>query len=88
MNNPFIVSTLEEAANEGYRQGFEEGYTAARIVVKMVADAWRKEPWAYDLDGALKGLDMSREKAVEMMGTPKFITAAVPVAAQPTNKVQ
>ena len=40
------------------------------MVVEMVAEAWRKEPYAYDLDGAVKALEMSREKAVAMMGPP------------------
>lgn len=88
MNMPVIISTLEEAAREGYRQGFEEGYAAARMVVEAVAAAWRKEPWAYDLDGAMKALDMSREKAVEMMGSPEFTVSRAPVAAPPTNQSQ
>lgn len=63
-----IVRSITDAAQEGYAQGFQEGYQAACLVVEMVAEAWRKEPYAYDLDGAVKALEMSREKAVAMMG--------------------
>lgn len=72
MEHILYVSTLEEAATEGYRQGFEEGYAAARMVIESVVTAWRQEPHAYDLEGALKALDMSREKAKEMLGSPIY----------------
>ena len=49
----------------------------------MVAEAWRKEPYAYDLDGAVKALEMSREKAVAMMGTPSFEVVPVHVPPMP-----
>ena len=63
-----IVGSIKDAAPAGYAQGLQEGYQAACMVVKAVAEAWRKEPYAYDLDGAVKALEMSREKAVAMMG--------------------
>ena len=58
-----LVASIKDAAHAGYAQGFQEGYQAACMVVEMVAEAWRKEPYAYDLDGAVKALEMSREKA-------------------------
>lgn len=45
--------------------------------------AWWKEPYAYDLDGAVKALEMSREKAVAMMGTPSFEVTPAPVQPMP-----
>ena len=53
------------------------------MVVEMVAEAWRKEPYAYDLDGAVKALEMSREKAVAMMGPPSFEVVPVHVPPMP-----
>ena len=87
MKGQMIVSTLAGAANEGYRQGFEEGYAAARLTIEVVVKAWRKEPWAYDLEGALTALDLSREKAVELMGTPVFVVSPVPVVVPDSNIV-
>lgn len=80
-----IVRSITDAAQEGYAQGFQEGYQAACMVVEMVAEAWRKEPYAYDLDGAVKALEMSREKAVEMMGTPSFEVVPVHVLPMPNT---
>mgnify|MGYP000009653481 FL=1 len=78
-----IVGSIKDAAHAGYAQGFQEGYQAACMVVKAVAEAWRKEPYAYDLDGAVKALEMSREKAVAMMGTPSFEVNPAPVQPMP-----
>lgn len=80
-----IVGTIKEAAHTGYRQGFDEGYRAAYLVIEALAEAWRKESWAYDLESAVKALDMSRGKAVEMMGTPHFEVAPVPVHPSTTT---
>lgn len=88
MQKVLVVQTLEEAVNEGYRQGFEEGYAAARMVIESVVTAWRQEPHAYDLEGALKALDLSREKAKEMLGTPKYVVSGVYAAAPGSNVSQ
>ena len=84
MRRTVAVTTFEEAATEGYRQGFDEGYAAARLTVELVVKAWQKEPWAYDLEGALKALDMSRNNAEELLGTPNFTVTTVS-AATPTS---
>ena len=78
-----LVASIKDAAHAGYAQGFQEGYQTACMVVEMVAEAWRKEPYAYDLDGAVKALEMSREKAVAMMGTPSFEVVPVHVPPMP-----
>lgn len=78
-----LAASIKDAAHAGYAQGFQEGYQAACMVVEMVAEAWRKEPYAYDLDGAVKALEMSREKAVGMMGTPSFEVVPVHVSPMP-----
>ena len=78
-----LVASIKDAAHAGYAQSFQEGYQAACMVVEMVAEAWRKEPYAYDLDGAVKALEMSREKAVAMMGPPSFEVVPVHVPPMP-----
>lgn len=67
-----IVGTVREAAHTGYDQGFREGYQAACLVVETLAQAEKEGGWLYGADGILKALEMSREKAVEMLGTPRF----------------
>lgn len=51
--------------------------------LRLWPEAWRKEPYAYDLDGAVKALEMSREKAVAMMGSPSFEVTPAPVQPMP-----
>lgn len=34
-----IVGTIKEAAHTGYRQGFDEGYRAAYLVIEALAEA-------------------------------------------------
>ena len=80
-----IVGTIKESVNTGYSQGFVEGYQAACLVIEVLAEASRNEPCAYDLEGAVMALDMSREKAVEMMGTPRFEVAPVHVHPSTTT---
>lgn len=48
-----LVASIKDAAHAGYAQGFQEGYQAACMVVEMVAEAWRKEPYAYETWTAL-----------------------------------
>lgn len=88
MDMPIVARTIEDAANEGYRIGFAEGYAAARTVLKTVVEAWRAEPQYYDLEGALQALDMSREEAAEMLGLPKFKICGIAPAADSTDTMQ
>lgn len=68
----YLVRGIEEAAYAGYRQGWNDGYNAARLTVELVVDAWRKDPMNFDVESALKALDMSKEKAWEMLSRDKF----------------
>ena len=77
MSNTFSKNEVERIINETYGTGFDEGYAAARLTVELVVKAWRQEPFAYDLEAALKALDMSKDKAKEMLGTPSYTVAAV-----------
>ena len=76
----YIVKGTEEAARAGYRQGFEDGWDAARMTVELVVNAWRRDPAGFDVESALKALDMSREKAREMLARDKFSAVFVPLA--------
>ena len=77
-----VVGTVKEVVRAAYAQGFCEGYDAARLVVEVLANEERRGG-LYGAEGILKALDMSREKAVEMMGAPKFLLARVPVMPGP-----
>ena len=74
----YLVKGTEEAARAGYRQGWEDGYEAARLTVELVVDAWRKDPTGFDVESAVKALDMSREKAREMLARDKFTVRCIP----------
>lgn len=80
-----IVGTIKEAAHTGYSQGFVEGYQAACLVVDVLAKAEKEGDGLYTAGGILKALDMSREKAVEMMGSPRFEVAPVHVHPSTTT---
>ena len=80
-NKTVIVGTIKEAAHTGYDQGFREGYQAACLVVEALAEAEKAGNGLYAAGGILEALEMSRKKAVEMMGTPRFEVA--PVYAHP-----
>lgn len=76
----YIVKGTEEAARAGYRQGFEDGWDAARMTVELVVDAWRRDPAGFDAESALKALGMSREKAREMLARDKFRVTPLPTS--------
>lgn len=80
-NEDMLAKTVKEAAYEFYGRGFSDGYQAARMAIEALVEAWRLEPEAYDLESALKVLDASKEKAVEMMGTPDIDVVPVKVHA-------
>ncbi|WP_297260860.1 hypothetical protein [uncultured Desulfovibrio sp.] len=77
-----VVGTVEDVARAAYVQGFCEGYDAARLVVEVLANEERRGG-LYGAEGILKALDMSRDKAVEMMGTPKLVLERVSVTPGP-----
>lgn len=81
----YLVQGVEEAIRAGYRQGFEDGWAAARLTVELVVNAWRKDPTGFDVESALKALDISREKAREMLARDKFNAVFVPLA-EPEQK--
>ena len=76
----YLVQGVEEAIQAGYRQGFEDGWDAARLTVELVVNAWRKDPTGFDVESALKALDMSREKAWEMLARDKFRVTPLPTS--------
>jgi len=78
----YLVQGVEEAIRAGYRQGFEDGWDAARMTVELVVDAWRKDPTGFDVESALKALEMSRERAREMLARDKFTVAPIAPAVQ------
>ena len=80
-----IVGTIKEAAHTGYDQGFREGYQAACLVVEVLAEAEKAGGGLYAAGGILKALEMSQEKAVEMMGAPRFEVAPVYVHPAPAT---
>lgn len=75
-----LVKGIEEAARAGYRQGWDDGYEAARMTVEQIVKEWRKDPVGLDLKSALDALDMSKEKAREMLGRDKFDVVFAPLA--------
>lgn len=80
-----IVGAVEDAAYAAYDQGFREVYQAACLVVEVLAEAEKAGDGLYAASGILKALDMSREKAVEMMGSPRFEVAPVHVLPAPAS---
>lgn len=77
-----VVGTVKEVVRAAYDQGFRDGYDAARLVVEMLTNEERRGG-LYGAEGILKALDMSRDKAVEMMGTPKLVLERVSVTPGP-----
>lgn len=92
MDRTIIVSTLEEAAREGYRQGWKEAWDTQRMVVEMVIADWQKHYGesgsVLAAKGILQAINMSEAKAREMMGTPTFTAAPVPVTPVQSEQYQ
>ena len=78
-----VVGTVEDVARAAYGQGFREGYDAARLVVEVLTNEERRGGGVFGAEGILKALNMSSEKAVEMMGKPKLLLERVPVVPGP-----
>ena len=81
----YIVKGIEEAVRAGYRQGWEDGYEAARMTVETMVEAWRENPAGIDVESALKAIELCREKAWEMLARDKF-DVVFPALAEPGQK--
>ena len=62
------VGTAEDIARAAYQSGFGDGWSAARVVVAVLAQDERENGGAYGADAALQALDKARARAAEMMG--------------------
>lgn len=88
MKIEILVSNAQEAVSEGYRHGFEDGYAAARIVVKTIADALLVQAGQDVGFDCVHALDLSKDKAREMLGTTEFELKPVNIMPAPTDSVQ
>ena len=68
-----IALSVADAANQGYSLGFTEGFEAAAMVVDVMIRDGEEKGRKYYAEGCRKALEMSRNKAREMMGTPAFV---------------
>ena len=67
------VGTAEDIARAAYQSGFGDGWSAARVVVAVLAQDERESGGAYGADAVLEALDKARAKAAEMMGRPPVV---------------
>ena len=81
----YLIKCIEEATRAGYRQGWEDGYEAARLTVEMMVEAWRENPAGIDFESALKAIELCREKAREMLARDKFTVRCIP-STEPGQK--
>lgn len=78
------VGTTEDIAQAAYQAGFGDGWSAARVVVAVMAQDERENGGAYGADAALQALDKARARAAEMMGRHLELKQ-VPVAEGPNS---
>ena len=78
------VGTTEDIARAAYQVGFGDGWSAARVVVAVLAQDERENGGTYGADAVLEALDKARAKAAEMMGRPPVVKQ-VPVAEGPNS---
>lgn len=78
------VGTTEDIARAAYRAGFSDGWSAARMVIEVMAQDERENGGAYGADAVLEALDKARAKAAEMMGRPPVVRR-VPVTEGPNS---
>ena len=81
----YIITGIEDAARAGYRQGWQDGYEAARLTLEQIVESWRENPEGLDLVSSLKALELCRERAWEMLGRDKFKVAPAP-SIEPKQK--
>ena len=67
------VGTAEDIARAAYQAGFGDGWSAARMVIEVLAQDERENGGAYGADAMLQALDRARAKAAEMMGRPPVV---------------
>lgn len=68
----YTVQGVEELAKTVYRQGFTDGWDAARFTVELMVQSQKAGRMQYDAELVLKDLDMSKDNAVEMLGRNQF----------------
>jgi hypothetical protein len=59
--------TVKEAANEGYRHGFQQGYETGRLIIEAIAEDMRAHNGGKETaaDAILKAFDLSKDKVIE-----------------------
>ena len=78
------VGTAEDIAQAAYQAGFGDGWSAARMVIEVLAQDERENGGAYGADAMLQALDRARARAAEMMGRHLELKQ-VPVAEGPNS---
>ena len=76
------VGTAEDIARAAYQAGFGDGWSAARMVIEVLAQDKKQNGGAYGADAMLQALDKARAKAAEMMGRPPVVRQ-IPVTEGP-----
>ena len=76
------VGTTEDIARAAYQSGFGDGWSAARVVVAVLAQDERENGGAYGADAMLQALDRARARAAEMVGRPPVVRQ-IPVTEGP-----
>jgi len=77
-----IAEVLKSAATTGYNDGWEDGWNAAVTTLEMLDEAWKanyKDGSLVTIDGALIALNMSKDKAREMLETKSYDVQHIPV---------
>lgn len=64
------VGTTEDIARAAYQAGFGDGWSAARMVIEVLAQDEKQNGGAYGADAMLQALDKARARAAEMVGRP------------------
>lgn len=76
------VGTAEDIARAAYQAGFGDGWSAARMVIEVLAQDEKQNGGAYGADAMLQALDKSRAKGLEMLGRPPVVRQ-IPVTEGP-----
>ncbi len=75
----YTVQGIEEMAKTAYKQGFIDGWDAARFTVELMVQSQKAGRMQYDVELVLKALDMSKDNAVKMLGRNQF--SVIPMQA-------
>ena len=78
------VGTAEDIARAAYQVGLDDGWSAARMVIEVLAQDEKQNGGAYGADAMLQALDKSRAKGLEMLGRPPVVKP-IPVAEGPNS---